>query len=123
DESDIKVTLLEGSVKVFKGSAGSSLKRGQQAQVTNKVKVVSGADLEQVMAWKNGFFKMKGTDLVALMRQVARWYDIQFSFEGPQPQKSFGGSISRDVNLSDMLNALEQYGIHSRMEKGKVIIQ
>ena len=128
DESDIKVTLLEGSVKVIKGpSTGSGLqtvlKPGQQAQVTNEVKVVNDADLEQVMAWKNGLFNMKGTDLAALMRQVARWYDVQVSYEGPQQQKSFGGSINRDVDLSDVLKALEQYGIHFRMEKGKVIIQ
>lgn len=123
DESDIRVTLLEGSVKVAKGSTAIALRQGQQAQVTNDVRVVNGIDLEEVMAWKNGFFKMKGTDLGALMRQIARWYDVQVEYERPLPQKSFGGSINRDVNLSDMLSALEKYGIFSRMEKGKVIVQ
>jgi transmembrane sensor len=130
DEGAIKVTLLEGSVKVVslhlsKGVSTENvvIKPGQQAEAGAAIKVNSDVDMETVMAWKNGLFQMKGTDLASLMRQISRWYDVQVHYEGPLPQKSFGGSINRDVNLSDVMKALEQYGIRSRMEKGIVIIQ
>jgi transmembrane sensor len=129
------------------GSGSVLLKPGQQAQTGNDqkaqpgtgqqpqagasqqvgartvLKINTAVDMESVMAWKNGLFQMKGTDLGSLMRQISRWYDVQVSFEGPLPKKSFGGSINRDLNLSDVLKALEQYGIRTRMENGVLIIQ
>lgn len=123
DESDIKVTLLQGSVKVSSGSSAGVLKEGEQARITNDVKIVSGTDLEQVMAWKNGLFKMKGTDLATLIRQMARWYNVEVVYNNTAPMKSFGGTIDRSVSLQDLLKALEQYDIRSKIEKGKLIIQ
>ena len=71
------------------------------------------------MSWKDGYFRMKGTDLASLMRQIARWYDVEVVYENRVPKVSFGGSINRDVSLSDVLKALEQYGINSGFDHGK----
>ena len=56
DENNIKVTLLEGAVKVSKDASIGLLKPGQQAQVGLDIKIVNGVDLNAVMAWKNGYF-------------------------------------------------------------------
>jgi len=123
DEGDTRVTLLEESVKVSKGNSTGLLKPGQQAQITNEVKVVSGTDLEQVMAWKNGQFVLKGTDVAALMRQVARWYDVDVVFNSKVPENKFGGTVNRDVNLSTVLQALKEYGVVCWLEGKKVIVE
>ena len=144
DENDTRVSLLEGLVRVSslnpvafpnlaraEGSGSVLLKPGQQAQAGSSqqagagyaIKINTAVDMESVLAWKNGLFQMKGTDLGSLMRQISRWYDVKISFEGPLPKKTFGGSIARDLNLSDVLKALEQYGVRSRMENGVIIIQ
>lgn len=124
DESDIRVTLLEGSVQVTDRQHAAAIKPGEQAIVkADKINVAGNVDLEQVMSWKEGYFRMKGTDLASLMRQVARWYDVQVVYKSSVPEARFGGLINREVNVSDVLTALEQYGIHSGFENGKIIIQ
>jgi hypothetical protein len=84
---------------------------------------VSDVNTETVMAWKNGQFVLKGTDVAALMRQVARWYDVDVVFNSKVPEKKFGGSVSRDVNLSTVLQALKEYGVVCRLEGRKVIVE
>ena len=123
-ETDTRITLLEGSVQVTNLQYAAIIKPGEQAIVKdNKIGTAANADLEQVMSWKEGYFRMKGTDLASLMRQVARWYDVQVEYENGVPSARFGGLINREVSLSDMLKALEQYDIYSRFDNGKIIIQ
>jgi ferric-dicitrate binding protein FerR (iron transport regulator) len=124
DEADIRITLLQGSVQVTNYQFAAAIKPGEQAIVkAGNIDVKGSVDLEQVMSWKEGYFRMKGTDLASLMRQVARWYDVQVEYENGVPAARFGGLINRDVSLPDMLKALEQYGIYSRIDNGKVIVQ
>ena len=125
DEPAMKVTLLEGSVHV-KNQRGEEvkLKPGEQACAggSSPMKVVDKVDTEAVIAWKNEYFMMKGTDISALARQMSRWYNIEVVFESNVPNRRFGGSISRNVNLSTMLKALSESGINSRIEDKKVVI-
>lgn len=125
DEAAMKVTLLEGSVRVRDRMGNAAeLKPGEQASVSgsSSMRVVRNVDLEEVIAWKNEYFMMKDVDISTLARQMARWYDIEIVFEGKIPDRKFGGSISRNVNLSTMLKALNESGIQSRFEGKKVII-
>ncbi|AXY78041.1 DUF4974 domain-containing protein [Paraflavitalea soli] len=126
DEPAMKVTLLEGSVHInYAGGGDAMLQPGEQGSVSESSPLLVKKDIDTgaVIAWKNDNFMMKGTDLGALARQMARWYDIQVMFEGKVPNRKFGGAISRNVNLSTMLKALEESGIESQFEEGKVIIK
>ena len=123
DEADIKVTLLEGSVKVSNGPANGILKPGQQAQVGRDIKIVSNVDLEEVMAWKNGKFQFgEKADIGMIMRQIARWYDVDVEYKGTFT-KHFGGSISREVNVSQVLKVLQTTGnVNYKVEGRKVTV-
>lgn len=124
DEADIRITLLQGAVQVTNNQHAAAVKPGEQAIVkADKIDVAEGVNLEQVMSWKEGYFRMKGTDLASLMRQIARWYDVQVVYKNKVPEARFGGLINRGVNLSDVLKALEQYGIYSRFDNGKIIVE
>ena len=124
DESDIKVTLLEGSVRVssIQHPGFSILKPGQQAQISSDIKVVNGADIEQVMAWKNGLFQFGGSDVETVMRQLSRWYDVDIKYEGPKPIANFRGTISRQESIAEVLKMLElTKAVKFRIE-GKTVI-
>jgi transmembrane sensor len=144
DESSVKTTLLEGSVRVTKnitavaassdrqpkanGIAGQpsqsvTLTPGQQAQVEqqHQIKVVNHADVDQVMAWKNGLFNFEGADLKTVMQQLARWYDIDVKYEGDVSKQSFHGEITRDLNLSQVLKLLQDVEVKFRID-GKTLI-
>ncbi|WP_152267059.1 FecR domain-containing protein [Agriterribacter humi] len=126
DESGVSITLLEGSVKVEKTGAGKvsrMLTPGQQAIVTQSITLVDKADTEAVMAWKNGYFSLKGADLTSIMRQVSRWYDVEVSYKGEITDKRFVGIISRDVSLSDLLKSLHEFGIRGQLDNQKLTIE
>jgi ferric-dicitrate binding protein FerR (iron transport regulator) len=126
NESNIKVTLLEGSVKVQLEKAEKTIKPGQQA-VLNKtnIDVLNDVDLGAVMAWKEGRFVFNNTNIQLIMRQMERWYDLdktQFESEGVK-QMAFNGAISRYNNASKVLELLEEAGaLHFKIQGKKVIL-
>lgn len=126
DEASMKVTLLEGSIRVSaKDNVHAvQLKPGEQAEVSgpSDISVHENVDIEEVMAWKNEYFMMKATSLASLMRQMARWYDVEIVIKGSLTDKKFGGAISRNVNLSTMLEALKQNGVNSQINGRLVTI-
>jgi transmembrane sensor len=123
DEPVLKTTLLEGSVKVTVGRATALIKPGQQSVVNNtdqKKIIVSNADLEKEMAWKNGVFFFENDDLKSIMRQVARWYDADVIYEGEFPDDKFFGGIPRNSKLSAVAKILKLNNILLKID-GKTI--
>lgn len=127
DESSFKTTLLEGSVRIVKGEHRVLLNPGQQADVfpngaaAQRITIHKDIDVQQVIAWKNGMFQFENTSFEAIMRQLARWYDMEVNYNG-MPAKHFGGTISRNVNLSQILKMLELAGeVKFRIEGKKII--
>lgn len=123
DEEDIKVTLLEGSVQTsITGAEPTILKPGQQAQMTNTIRLVTDANLDEVMAWKNGRFQFEKASLQEVLRQLVRWYDVEVNYEGRIPDLYFGGKIQRDLSLKDMLDVLTKSQVHYRIDGNKLTI-
>lgn len=124
DETTVKTTLLEGSVNLAKAGALVRLKPGQQAQTGNSqaIKVVNNVDIDQVVAWKNGYFSFYKSDLQTVMRQISRWYDVDISYEGKIPERQFGGKIDRNSNITEVLNILEESKVHFKIEERKIIV-
>jgi len=120
DDNDIKVTLLEGSVKINNGNATGLLEPGQQAVVTKEIKVVSDVDLGLVMAWKNGYFQFDNASLQHVLKEVSRWYDVDVVYEGYNRPRKFVGEIQRDLSLSEMLKILEKNKVHFKIEDKKL---
>lgn len=130
DEESLKVTLLEGSVRVSANSQQPTansliIKPGQQAvYIANSQQLTanSAVDLDEVMAWKNGYFSFANADLKTMMRQAARWYDVDVTYEGNIPAIQFSGEIGRTLTLKQFLSILEQTRIHYRLEQNKLVI-
>lgn len=125
DEADIKVTLLEGSVRVNNRAGNVTIKPGEQAIVTNKQqpKTTSNIDLDNVIAWQHGLFEFNNADLNTILRQVSRWYDVDVIYEGKPSTSKMGGGISRNLPLSKVLKLLESNGAKFRLEGRKLFVQ
>src|SRR5699024_10159831 len=127
DEAAIKTTLLEGKVKVISDHNHSFiLNPGQQAQWTKEgqMKLVKNVDVEEVSAWQRGLFVFHGDKLPAIMRRLARWYDIQVEYKNNEvPTTHFTGAIQRNVNISKVLKMFELTGgVQFNIEGKKVIV-
>ncbi len=124
DEMENKITLLEGSVKVTSSTKNKLITPGEQARVSNgSITISKDVNIELVMAWKNGQFLLKGTDLAQLLRQVSRWYDVDIDNRKNYSNKRFGGSIARSVNLSTVIEALKQNGVNCSLNGKKLIVE
>jgi ferric-dicitrate binding protein FerR (iron transport regulator) len=129
DEGNVKVTLLEGSVKVQSEANGKQVERvitpGQQAVLNRaNINILSDVDIEQVIAWKQGKFVFNDTDLDEIMRQIQRWYDVEVTYEGDIKSQgiTFTGRISRYNNASKVLDLLQTTGQVDFTINGKRVI-
>lgn len=125
DEDAVKVTLLEGKVNVVAGGNSKIIRPGQQAQVAlfgNENIMVNQVDVEQVMAWKNGLFSFDEVGLREVMKQLERWYDVSVEYQGNIANLKFGGDIERSLSLSQVLEVLENSGVHFKIEGRKIIV-
>jgi ferric-dicitrate binding protein FerR (iron transport regulator) len=127
DEPALAATLLEGSVRLRQGAQQALLRPGQQAQPqpqpdgTIRVRAV---DVQHAVAWKNGYFVFNDEPIEAIMRQVARWYDVDVRYQGPLTNKDFNGKISRYKDAAAVLRVLELTGaVHFTTEGRRITVQ
>jgi ferric-dicitrate binding protein FerR (iron transport regulator) len=124
DEAAMRTSLLEGSVSVQTSSGTAKLVPGQQASIDkNGVAIkVAAADVAQAIAWKNGYFSFENADLNTVMRQIARWYDVEVVYEGTPTDDRFSGEMPRSSKASEVLKILELSAIQFRIEGKKIVV-
>lgn len=119
DQNQTYVTLLEGAVNVVdvRSQKSVTLNPGQQANVTNmKIELSRQADIESVMAWKNGLFSFQNTTLENVLKEMSRWYDIKIRYEGNVNDQRFSGELPRDLSLKEVLIVLKDVGVKFRLD-------
>jgi len=130
NEKVITTTLLEGIVKVFvPGSssplerAGLRLKPGEQAVLKNQIINVTNADVEETVAWKNGYFRFNNEKIESIMRKLSRWYPIDVQYSGAITDEEFYATSSRYKNISEVLTMLQKTkGVHFTIDGRRVTV-
>ena len=125
DDEEITTTLLEGSVRITKNKTQSLLIPGQQAVINPASDhiVVSEANINDVMAWKNGHFTFSDENIRSIMKKVSRWYDVDIGYEGSITNQNFGGTFYRSKSITELLHHLEKIGkVHFKIEGRRVIV-
>lgn len=127
NEEYSKTTLLEGSVKITNEKSAATakiLKPGQQAvikrgDVQTKVMI---ADEAQALAWKDGYFLFKNTNIKDVVNELERWYNVDIQYEDEMEFENITGYISRNVKISSVLKMLQLSGIVNYEISGSKII-
>lgn len=123
DEEASKTTLLEGSVRLSNAGKSRMLTPGEQGAIRSDGAIVTAAvDTRQETAWREGLFYFRDSGIREIMRDASRWYDIEVEYRGKIPERQFTGKVSRNVNISELLNMLRYAGVRSTIENQKVII-
>lgn len=118
EENAIKTTLLEGSISLKVNDNTQLLKPGQQlsyTEATKKIKV-GMANIDDVLAWKEGFFYFDNDNIQTLLREIGRWYDVEIVYEGALPERGFKGEIGRDLSLQDVVVFLKKLKINAELQ-------
>ena len=122
-KEDTQVTLVEGSVKVSDKHQGElHLQPGEHTnQKLNKTKVEKADDYH---SWAEGMFYFDNTELVEIMRELGRWYNINIVFTNKEIMHDrLHFQAERKGTLEDALDLLNtMQKVNARIEKDKVVI-
>lgn len=133
DDPENKTTLVEGKVSLLlttqlngtalQNSKFIELVSGEQGIVKRESLTKTHVDTEPYTAWKAGYFYFKKTPLEDILRQAARWYDVEVVYEGGIPNETFSGDIKRDVSLRGLLDILQHSTINVTLEERTLIVR
>lgn len=117
-------SLVSGKVEVSNLKRSVTLVPGTQATSDRKSDniAVSNADLKEVAAWRNGYFRFTKDDLSTVFEKVSDWYNItDFEIQHLSADR-FTGSIIRTRKLSELLGQLEKISSYKfQIKEGRVI--
>lgn len=125
DESILRTTLVEGSLRIDPGENKVLIKPGQQASLERNKNFVQvrEVDIKEAIAWKNGVFVFNDENIESIMRKLSRWYDINVHFEAELKNKDFSGTISRFKSVEQVLEMLQLTGsIHFKIEGREIYV-
>lgn len=110
EDARIVTTLVNGKVQFSAGGNPVTLRPAQQAISGPEGRIeVQPADLEAATAWKDGYFRFRGTDIKTIMQQLERWYNIETEYQG-NIGHLFVADIPRNAQLEEILRLLEMTG-------------
>jgi transmembrane sensor len=127
-DSVTKTTLVTGLVRVTSSASPAQqqktvlLNPGQQAsQDAMGNLTVGAADTAGALAWKNGYFYFNNADIKSVMREISRWYDVEIAYPVDLSTDNLNGKISRNLNLSQVLENLASTQIVHFKTQGRTI--
>lgn len=124
DELETRTTLIHGSVQIRNAKSGSinRLVPNEQSVVRASITAIQQVDTEPYIAWKNGYFYFKRTPFKEVMRQLARWYNVEVIYESGIPQETFSGKMGRELTLNAALKLLNVSAVQVDIVDGNKLI-
>lgn len=123
DEPEQQVTLVEGLALVRSNDQSLTLYPGQKVNTEASRLEAKAADVESVTAWKQNDFYFNNEDINAILRQLARWYNLEIVYKTKKPEGRYSGMISRTKKLSEVLLILESGGMKFSLENKRLYIE
>ncbi|MGZ3874436.1 MAG: FecR family protein [Mucilaginibacter sp.] len=123
NEPAVNTTLLEGSVSLSSNNSHVFLVPGQQATAGRKTAniILRQVNVDDAIAWKNGYFSFRKENLPTAMNKIARWYNVDVDYIGNVNDRILGGTVSRAESIEELLNYLELTGIAKFKIEGRRI--
>jgi transmembrane sensor len=119
------VTLLQGSVQMTDSKGGNvrTLVPGNQGKLNpaGNLTVIPQADIEVVMAWQEGAFQFRDTEIKQVLMQLSRWYQVDVEAQ-LKDERFFTGRINRNISLNAVLEILRLSDINFKLEGNKLIV-
>ena len=110
DDQTIATTLVEGKVEVEVENRKELLAPSQQSSYNTSAGTldVKQVDLDFEIAWRNGQFMFKEQTFSEVAKVLARWYDVNISFEDETiADMHINGVLSKDQNIEYILITLK----------------
>jgi len=114
DDTVINTTLEKGSVRFKMGEDALLINSGEQVQLTtratNPVLLKQKVELTAETSWKDGYFNFENAALSTIMKEVARWYDVEVEYNTQVTEQFSILMLPRSFSVSRLLQLLELTG-------------
>ena len=118
----VKVLGTRFDIRLSRGKHEVLLKPGEQAQLMEERWVVGKAEASAT-SWIDGYFLFDNRSLEYIMRELARWYDIEVFFVDSDKQNEYYSfEIERSSSLKQVMNILEKTRTLDVELKGRTVI-
>ena len=120
-----QTALVKGNVHVARGQKEVNLLPGDQVRAEAGIlQNKSKANLRNVLAWKEGYFRFTDASIEDIMGDIMTWYavsDIEYQHTS---NESFTGSIVRTRSLREVLASIEKISnLRFEIKEGRVIVR
>lgn len=127
DDPVLTTTLITGSVaQEFENGERVMLRPSWQSvyAVAEGTHRVQEADVDAVLAWKNGKFIARDERLEDILQRLSRWYDFQVVYTQPRLKDiRFHIHCERYENVMDILEQVQEtYGIRFMEHNGTIYV-
>lgn len=104
-----KTTLVEGRVKLSNDFHETFLSPNYSAILSNNNFIVSKANLNAELSWKNNTFYFSNYTIQKIAEQIENWYGVQVKVgkDVAKSMSTYSGELRRDVPLTEVRKMLE----------------
>lgn len=123
DEPAVETTLVSGIVDVSQAGQSLRLAPHEQTFLLNGNLAKRMVEVEQIVGWKNGYFVFVNEDLGEIIKQLSRWYDVDFKLDDPSlKNQKFEAMLPRFTEIQELFDLLERTGTVKFVRNGEEII-
>ncbi|MFD2555708.1 FecR family protein [Sphingobacterium tabacisoli] len=123
-QGKIKTILTEGKIKVTNGAGSKTINAGYETVSSQAGIEVRVADIEEALAWKEGYFYFNSKAIREVLEDIARWYRLDLDIRTPLADKKYMGGIKKSASIDKVcaiLNDLTPYQV--LVDNRKLIIK
>lgn len=118
----VKTILTEGKVKVSTESGAHVIDAGY-ATISGADDVrVSKADVEEALAWKEGYFYFNGKNFKEILGEISRWYDVDLRLDVDINDDKYKGGIKRSASIEAICEVLKDLTGYNVKIKNRILV-
>ncbi len=126
EEKETRTTLVRGLVEISlpnEKKSSVTLYPAEEAKLNGKYLKKRKVDPEIAISWREGSFSFDDERLESIMNKIARWYDVEISYQHIEKRARYFGWVSRYDNLEVVLKRLEKAGgLHFKIEGRRILV-
>jgi transmembrane sensor len=121
-KEEIKTILTEGKIKVSTPADYKIIEPGYAAISGKEGIKVGKADVEEALAWKEGYFYFDSKRLKEVLSDVARWYNLELDVTVPLADKRYIGGMKKSESIEAVCAVLSDLTSYRITVQGKKLV-
>lgn len=119
-------TLINGVVWAAPKSSANKivLKPGQSIVATDGKQELTDVSIDEILAWRDGFFYFENTPLEELLKKIASWYNVKIDRSDVDTSVKLSGRISKKKTLMEVARVFTlSTGIQFRLVNNTLVLK